>query len=103
MRAITSSWIAGFLKIVLLSPLLLAAAAYAQTGLSSSFKSKNATDITAAQIQAVLKSDSPSKNADVLVKVVDAGPYNVSMNVQHRIKGVVTEPQSTMHSKVTEI
>jgi mannose-6-phosphate isomerase-like protein (cupin superfamily) len=82
--------------------LVTLAAVYAQSG-AASIKSKDATDISAAQIQAVLKSDAPDKNADLLVKVVDAGPYNLSMNVQHRIKTVVTEPQSTLHAKVSEI
>ena len=91
------------IAVILLGSLLPAAGVYAQSGLAPSFKSKDATDITAAQIKAILKSDSPTKNADLLVKVVDAGPYNLSMNVQHRIKGQVTEPQSTMHSKVSEI
>lgn len=88
---------------VVLTGVLAAALAQGQGGAPASFKSKDATDITAAQIQAVLSSDSPTKNADLLVKVVDIGPYNLSMNVQHRIKGEVTEPQSTMHSKVAEI
>src|SRR5579862_7174129 len=86
----------------LFGSLLTLVGVYAQSA-APSIKSKDATDISAAQIQAVLRSDSPDKNADLLVKVVDAGPYNLSMNVQHRIKTVVTEPQSTMHSKVTEI
>ena len=69
----------------------------------SSIVSKPATDITAADIQAVLKHADLSKNADQLAKVIDIGPYNVSMNVQHRIKNQVPDPQSAMHSKVTEI
>src|SRR5580698_10373557 len=88
---------------VVLACMLLTTLARGQGGAPASFRSKDATDITAAQIQAVLSSDSPTKNADLLVKVVDIGPYNLSMNVQHRIKGEVTEPQSTMHSKVAEI
>jgi mannose-6-phosphate isomerase-like protein (cupin superfamily) len=76
---------------------------YSQSSTPASIKSKDATDITAAQIQAVLKLDSPDKNADRLVKVIDAGPYNVSMNVQHRIKGQVTDDQGALHTKVTEI
>ena len=88
---------------VLLGVPLAVAIGYAQSGAPASIKSKEATDITAAQIQAVLKLDSPSKNADRLVKVLDMGPYNVSMNVQHRIKNQVTDDQGALHTKVTEI
>ena len=82
---------------------LCAGVTYSQSGAPASIQSKEATDITAAQIQAILKMDLPTKNADRLVKVIDSGPYNVSMNVQHRIKNEVTDDQGALHTKVTEI
>lgn len=87
----------------LLGVSLSAIVAYSQSATPSSVMSKTATDVTASQIQAVLKLDTSDKNADRLVKVVDVGPYNVSMNVQHRIKTQVADDRGSMHSKVTEI
>lgn len=74
-----------------------------QSATPANIKSKIATDVTASQIQAVLKLDKSDKNADRLVKVVDVGPYNVSMNVQHRIKTQVPDDRGALHTKVTEI
>lgn len=91
--------LAGFLLAISLSGI----ATNAQTGASAPIKSKEATNISAAQIQAVLKLNTADKNADRLVKVVDAGPYNVSMNVQHRVKTQGEVDRGAVHSKVTEI
>ena len=66
---------------VLSAVVAIAIIAHAQSGAPSSIKSKPAVNITAAQIQTILKLNSPDKNADRLVKVVDAGAYNFSMNV----------------------
>ena len=88
---------------ILLGILLSATVTSSQSGIPSSIKSKDATDITATQIQAILLLDTPSKNADRLAKVVDIGPYNVSMNVQHRIKTEVPDDRGALHTKVTEI
>jgi len=86
-----------------LSAVLLAAVSPAQSQAPSSIKSKVAVDVTAAQIQSILKLDNPTQHADRLAKVVDAGPYNFSVNVQHRVKGQVTDDRGTMHSKIGEI
>jgi len=88
---------------VLLGVMLSATIAFTQSGTPSSIKSNTAVTITAAQIQTILKLDAPDKNADRLAKVVDAGAYNFSMNVQHRIKTQVTNDRGAMHSKVGEI
>lgn len=86
-----------------LGVLLLATLSFAQSEAPASIKSNAAVDITAAQIQEILKLNTPTKHADRLVKVVDAGPYNFSINVQHRVKDQVTDDRGAMHSKVGEI
>lgn len=100
-KCLLTSVLAISLAVIVFS--LTAPATYSQSAAPSSIKSKTATDITASQIQAVLKLDKSDKNADRLVKVVDAGPYNVSMNVQHRIKTQVPDDRGALHTKVTEI
>jgi hypothetical protein len=60
---------------------------------------QSATDITHADIETLQKLTTPNKSDDQLARVVDIGPYNVSMNVQHRIRG--KDNQGTMHSKIT--
>ena len=69
----------------------------------TSITSREATDITPTQIEAVRKLNNPTVNRDRLVKVVDIGPYNVSLNVQHRVRTPSPEESGSMHMKVTEI
>ena len=77
-KCLLTSVLAISLAVIVFS--LTAPATYSQSAAPSSIKSKTATDITASQIQAVLKLDKSDKNADRLVKVVDAGPYNVTVS-----------------------
>jgi mannose-6-phosphate isomerase-like protein (cupin superfamily) len=61
-----------------------------------------ATDITAAEVQAVLKA--PTGGGDRQMKVVDMGKYNVSVGVLHRGRTTAGAPVSAInHGHVTEV
>lgn len=61
-----------------------------------------ATDITAAEIQAVLKS--PTGGGDRQIKVVDLGKYNVGVGILHRGATKADGPVSAInHEHVTEV
>jgi mannose-6-phosphate isomerase-like protein (cupin superfamily) len=63
---------------------------------------KIATDITAAEVQAVL--NSPTGGGDRQMKVVDIGKYNVSVGVLHRAKTTPGAPVGAInHEHVTEV
>lgn len=61
-----------------------------------------ATDITAAQIQAVLSA--PSASADRLITAVDMGNYNVGVGVLRRTPTKPGAPVGAiMHEHITEV
>jgi mannose-6-phosphate isomerase-like protein (cupin superfamily) len=61
-----------------------------------------ATDITAAEVQAVL--NAPTGGGDRQMKVVDMGKYNVSVGVLHRGRTTPGAPVSAInHGHVTEV
>jgi mannose-6-phosphate isomerase-like protein (cupin superfamily) len=61
-----------------------------------------ATDITAAEVQAVL--NAPTGGGDRQMKVVDMGKYNVSVGVLHRGKTTPGAPVGAInHEHVTEV
>ena len=61
-----------------------------------------ATDITAAEVQAVLAS--PTGGGDRQMKVVDMGKYNVSVGVLHRAKTTSGAPVGAInHEHITEV
>jgi mannose-6-phosphate isomerase-like protein (cupin superfamily) len=61
-----------------------------------------ATDITAAEVQAVL--NAPTGGGDRQMKVVDMGKYNVSVGVLHRGRTTAGAPVSAInHEHVTEV
>jgi mannose-6-phosphate isomerase-like protein (cupin superfamily) len=61
-----------------------------------------ATDITAAEVQAVLAA--PTGGGDRQMKVVDMGKYNVSVGVLHRAKTTPGAPIGAInHEHVTEV
>jgi mannose-6-phosphate isomerase-like protein (cupin superfamily) len=61
-----------------------------------------ATDITAAEVQAVLSA--PTGGGDRQMKVVDMGKYNVSVGVLHRGKTTPGAPVGAInHEHVTEV
>jgi mannose-6-phosphate isomerase-like protein (cupin superfamily) len=63
---------------------------------------KVATDITAAEVQAVLSA--PTGGGDRQMKVVDIGKYNVSVGVLHRGKTTPGAPVGAInHEQVTEV
>jgi len=63
---------------------------------------KIATDITAAEVQAVL--NAPTGGGDRQMKVVDMGKYNVSVGVLHRGKTTPGAPVGAInHEQVTEV
>src|ERR1041384_2746153 len=77
---------------------LSAATAFAQSGQPP----KLATDITAAEVQAVL--NAPTGGGDRQMKVVDMGKYNVSVGVLHRGKTMPGAPVGAInHEHVTEV
>jgi mannose-6-phosphate isomerase-like protein (cupin superfamily) len=61
-----------------------------------------ATDITAAEIQAVLKS--PTGGVDRQIKVVDVGTYNIAVGILHRGATKAGAPAGAInHEHVTEV
>src|SRR5499426_3087985 len=63
---------------------------------------KIATDITAAEVQAVLSA--PTGGGDRQMKVVDMGKYNVSVGVLHRGMTKAGAPVGAInHEHVTEV
>src|SRR5437867_103690 len=91
MRSIVSG---GFAVLIM----LLQAVARSQ----SSAPPKLATDITAAEIQTVLKS--PEGGGDRQIKVVDIGKYNVGVAVLHRGPTKPGAPVTGInHTDVTEV
>jgi len=63
---------------------------------------RSAVDVTVADIQAVLKTAPPDAAADLPVRVVDAGGYNVGVYVVNRPKGI-TNSAIYHETKVTEV
>jgi mannose-6-phosphate isomerase-like protein (cupin superfamily) len=60
-----------------------------------------ATDITAAEVQAVIAA--PTGGGDRQIKVVDIGKYNVSVGVLHRAKTTPGAPVGAInHERITE-
>ena len=78
----------------------LAACAFA--ALSAEAQPKLATDIKAAEIQAVV--DAPTGGADRQIKVVDIGTHNVAVGVLKRTKTNPGAPVGAInHEQVTEV
>jgi mannose-6-phosphate isomerase-like protein (cupin superfamily) len=57
--------------------------------------------VTAAEVQKIFKLTTPDKSADEMIRSLDIGPYNISVNLQRRAK-IKDEPGSK-HTKITEI
>src|SRR5260221_12706944 len=86
-----------FLVVTATAVLLTKVAADAQTSAP-----RGAVDATVADIQAVLKTAPPDAAADLPVRVVDAGAYNVGVYVVNRPKG--TANAAIYHeTKVSEV
>lgn len=60
-----------------------------------------ATDVTAADIQTVLKNAPPAGVSDQQIKVADMGKYNVAVGILHR--SAKAKQGAIAHSQVTEI
>lgn len=60
-----------------------------------------ATDVTAADIETVLKNAPPDGVSDQQIKVADMGKYNVALGVLHR--SAKATQSAISHSQVTEI
>ena len=74
----------------------------ASTSSQAGLPPKVATDITAAEIQAVL--NAPTGGGDRQMKVVDIGKYNVSVGVLRRAKTTPGAPVGAInHEHVTEV
>jgi mannose-6-phosphate isomerase-like protein (cupin superfamily) len=81
----------------------VAAAGLAFPGASSaqSAAPTTATDVSAAQIQTVLKNAPPDGVSDQQIRVADMGKYNVAVGVLHR--SAKATQTSISHSQVTEV
>ena len=89
-------------RIVLGSVCVLLTLSQADTSTQSVQPPKLATDITAAEVQAVL--NAPTGGGDRQMKVVDMGKYNVSVGVLHRGKTTPNAPVGAInHEHVTEV
>jgi mannose-6-phosphate isomerase-like protein (cupin superfamily) len=78
------------------------AAAFAMLASTVHAQSKLATDIKAAEIQAVV--DAPTGGADRQIKVVDIGTHNVAVGVLRRGKTQPGAPIGAIaHAEVTEV
>jgi mannose-6-phosphate isomerase-like protein (cupin superfamily) len=87
----------AYLTAASVSVFLVALASGAQTPAR-----RHAVDATVADIQAVLKTAPPDAAADLPVRVVDAGGYNVGVYVVNRPKGI--KNSAIYHeTKVTEV
>ena len=87
-------------RIVLGSVCVLLTLSQADTSTQSVQPPKLATDITAAEVQAVL--NAPTGGGDRQMKVVDMGKYNVSVGVLHRGKTTPNAPVGAInHEHVT--
>jgi mannose-6-phosphate isomerase-like protein (cupin superfamily) len=87
---------------VVLSVCLLFALSQASTSTQGGQPPKIATDISAAEVQAVL--NAPTGGGDRQMKVVDMGKYNVSVGVLHRGKTTAGAPVGAInHEHVTEV
>src|SRR6267143_5882083 len=65
-------------------------------------KTLPATDVKAADIQAVVKEEIAKKLTDVPIRTVDAGGHNVSIAVVNRDKGTNLTGMAS-HDKVSEV
>jgi mannose-6-phosphate isomerase-like protein (cupin superfamily) len=89
-------------RIVLAAVFVLLALSQAGTSAQGGQPPKVATDITAAEVQAVL--NAPTGGGDRQMKVVDMGKYNVSVGVLHRGKTTPGAPVGAInHEHVTEV
>lgn len=89
-------------RIVLAAVSVLLTLSQAHTSTQGGQPPQVATDITAAEVQAVLKA--PTGGGDRQMKVVDIGKYNVSVGVLHRGKTTPGVPVSAInHEHVTEV
>lgn len=74
----------------------------APTGLGqSTIPPRTATDVTSADLTAVLAKLPPDGVSDQQIRVVDIGKYNVAVGVLHR--GAKAKQNAIEHSQVTEI
>jgi len=89
-------------RITLLVICALIALSPASTSTQGALPPVLATDITAAEVQAVLSA--PTGGGDRQMKVVDMGKYNVSVGVLHRGKTTPGAPVGAInHEHVTEV
>src|SRR5262249_49767185 len=76
-------------------------------GCVSAFAQPKATDVTDAEIKAILKKTASQAVNDTQLKIVDIdGQYNVGVGIIHRARpaeGKTLAPSSLSHSEVTEI
>src|SRR5690349_3019909 len=87
---------------VFLAVCVVLALSQASTSTQSGQPPKIATDITAAEVHAVL--NAPTGGGDRQMKVVDMGQYNVSVGVLHRGKTTGATPVGDInHERVTEV
>lgn len=73
-----------------------------QSSLSQGSSSRNATDITAADIKALLQSLPKDRTTDQLMRVVDIGRYNVALATVTRA-ATAKGGGSLSHDKITEV
>src|SRR5262245_55972063 len=76
-------------------------AAVRAAGSAQSTAPKIATDVTNADLAAVLKTMPPDGISDQQIRVVDIGKYNVAVGVLHR--SAKAKQTAISHSQVTEI
>ena len=89
-------------RIILAAVGVLLTLSQAATSTQGGQPPKVATDITAAEVQAVL--NAPTGGGDRQMKVVDMGKYNVSVGVLHRGKTTPGAPVGAInHEQVTEV
>jgi hypothetical protein len=61
----------------------------------------SATDVTAIDVQKIFKLTKTDESTDEMIRTVDIGPYNVSVNLQRRAR--IKDELGSKHSKITEI
>jgi mannose-6-phosphate isomerase-like protein (cupin superfamily) len=87
---------------VVLAVCVVLALSQASTSTQGGQPPQIATDVTAAEVQAVL--NAPTGGGDRQMKVVDMGKYNVSVGVLHRGKTTAGAPVGAInHEHVTEV
>ena len=67
----------------------------------ASAPTQTATYVPAADVQKIFKLTTTDKSADEMLKSLNLGPYNVSVNIQRRAK--IKDEAGSKHSKITEI